>query len=324
MVFKWVEEIEPPVTSISFVLKEQKKEVWHSIGGKDRVVVFCPNMATEQDQDTLAMPRSGVGRDMPHGLIGEAVQAIMDAEAHRNSWTLMHRYFLCRDLLKSGKVDVRNRDHVVYVYIWLRYSFSRQLCWQRHYNTKPRELQHAQVCLNDELCEQYKASVGHGSRGEFLSAAEVLRATIGLVGKGSGNGQQVRDEILHIMHRHKIKECQRREGSGRFYEQWHQKLHNNTTPDDIPICEALLAFLRTNDKSQYWKVLADAGITKERLASYERNITCEPSYIPAAIPCFENYLDILKKMHSSDDLNLLVQEARRHVGGDTHRLMDDV
>jgi alpha-glucan,water dikinase len=26
-------------------------------------------------------------------------------------------------------------------------------------------------------------------------------------------------------------------------EEWHQKLHNNTTPDDVPICSAYLAFL---------------------------------------------------------------------------------
>lgn len=33
---------------------------------------------------------------------------------------------------------------------------------------------------------------------------------------------------------------------------------------------------------------------------------------------------ILKKMHSSDDLFILLDEARGHVGGDTHRLMDEV
>jgi alpha-glucan,water dikinase len=43
------------------------------------------------------------------------------------------------------------------------------------------------------------------------------------------------------MHKHHISEK-----SGHFYEQWHQKLHNNTTPDDIGICEALLGFLKTN------------------------------------------------------------------------------
>jgi alpha-glucan,water dikinase len=43
-------------------------------------------------------------------------------------------------------------------------------------------------------------------------------------------------------------------------EEWHQKLHNNTTPDDVPICEAYLAFLEGNGNlGAYWRVLADAG-----------------------------------------------------------------
>jgi alpha-glucan,water dikinase len=143
---------------------------------------------------------------------------------------------------------------------------------------------------------------------------------VGFIGKGSGNGQQVRDEILHIMHRHKIPET-----AGHFYEQWHQKLHNNTTPDDVPICEALLAYLKSGgNKQEYWRVLGENGITRERLASYERKITEEPWYKPEAIGSFDNYLHILKKMHSSDDLNQLLDEARRHVGGDTHGLMSDL
>jgi len=37
----------------------------------------------------------------------------------------MHRYFKCRDIIKGGKIDMGLRDHVIYLYIWLRYSFSR-------------------------------------------------------------------------------------------------------------------------------------------------------------------------------------------------------
>ncbi len=33
------------------------------------------------------------------------------------------------------------------------------------------------------------------------------------------------------------------EVKGHFVEEWHQKLHNNTTPDDVPICEAYIAFM---------------------------------------------------------------------------------
>jgi hypothetical protein len=37
-----------------------------------------------------------------------------------------------------------------------------------------------------------------------------------MVGKASGNGQRVRDEILHIQHRH-----QQHGLKGNFWEQWH-------------------------------------------------------------------------------------------------------
>lgn len=45
-----------------------------------------------------------------------------------------------------------------------------------------------------------------------------------------------------------------------YFQEWHQKLHNNTTPDDVPICEAYLAFLSSEgNKDAYWRVLSDAG-----------------------------------------------------------------
>jgi alpha-glucan, water dikinase len=112
---------------------------------------------------------------------------------------------------------------------------------------------------------------------------------LSMIGKGSGNGQRVRDDILNIMHKHHIPES-----SGHFYEQWHQKLHNNTTPDDIYICEGLLAYLKSGDLGQYWGILKKNGIDSNRLASYERKITFEPWMKKEAIGDFENYLNTLK------------------------------
>ncbi len=44
---------------------------------------------------------------------------------------------------------------------------------------------------------------------------------------------------------------------GGMMEEWHQKLHNNSSPDDIIICKALLAYLESDqDISQYWAVLS--------------------------------------------------------------------
>ena len=67
--------------------------------------------------------------------------------------------------------------------------------------------------------------------------------------------QAVRDEILNIMHRNNIGEKR-----GTWMEDWHQKLHNNTTPDDVAICEAYIKFLESGgDNGAYWSVLSDAG-----------------------------------------------------------------
>jgi len=43
-------------------------------------------------------------------------------------------------------------------------------------------------------------------------------------------GQRIRDEILAVQQANGCK--------GGFMEEWHQKLHNNTSPDDVDICEA--------------------------------------------------------------------------------------
>jgi hypothetical protein len=66
---------------------------------------------------------------------------------------------------------------------------------------------------------------------------------------------------------------------GGMMEEWHQKLHNNTSPDDVVICEALLAYLRSGlDISAYWDTLHAQGITRERLASFDRAIRSEPHF----------------------------------------------
>lgn len=149
-------------------------------------------------------------------------------------------------------------------------------------------MQWAQNTLTNEICGLYSRLYGK-ERETFLSSADLLRQMLSMIGKGSGNGQRVRDDILNIMHKHHIPES-----SGHFYEQWHQKLHNNTTPDDIYICEGLLAYLKSGDLGQYWGILKKNGIDSNRLASYERKITFEPWMKKEAIGDFENYLNTLK------------------------------
>jgi alpha-glucan,water dikinase len=43
-------------------------------------------------------------------------------------------------------------------------------------------------------------------------------------------------------------------------EEWHQKLHNNSSADDVAICQALLDYIGAGQQQQaYWDSLAGAG-----------------------------------------------------------------
>ena len=47
---------------------------------------------------------------------------------------------------------------------------------------------------------------------------------------------------------------------GGMIEQWHQKLHNNASPDDVAICAALLAHIDAGlDVAAYWTTLEVAA-----------------------------------------------------------------
>jgi alpha-glucan,water dikinase len=224
------------------------------------------------------------------------VEQIVEGETGDHSWTLMHRFNLAYDLLDEVGDDPQG---VALIFVWLRYSALRQLDWQRKYNTKPRELAHAQDRLTQRLAELYQP--GH-------QVGALVRLTLSTVGRG-GEGQRVRDEILHIMHRHHVKERH-----GTFLEQWHQKLHNNTTPDDIGICQAYMAFLcNGGDLEAYWRALDEAGITQARLAGFERPITEQPQDWPekrdGLLHDMSAFLRLLKSVHSGQDLETSIDAA---------------
>ena len=94
-------------------------------------------------------------------------------------------------------------------------------------------------------------------------------------------------------------------------EQWHQKLHNNTTPDDVPICQALINYIDSGlDVGQYWATLKEAGIDAKRLASFDRSIQAEPSFRQDQCQGLKRdlteYLKTLKAVHSGADLSSAV------------------
>ena len=60
----------------------------------------------------------------------------------------------------------------------------------------------------------------------------------------------------------------------KFLEAWHQKLHTNTTPEDITVCEAYIAFLESGNPGAYSRVLwENGGISRDAMANkWDRKI----------------------------------------------------
>ena len=273
---------------VCFVLKAGDTGRWLKDHGQDFYVPVDDSLYRE---DALGGAR-----------LAALADPIISAETSPNSWTLMHRFELCHDLLDRVRGEVHG---LALLFVWLRYSAIRQLDWQRNYNTKPKELAHALDRLTRKLAETYAGEpAGRG----------LVRLMFTSVGRG-GEGQRIRDEILEIMHRHHVKEV-----SGHFLEEWHQKLHNNTTPDDIVICEGYIAFLKSHgDLDLFYRTLREGGVTRERLQSYERPIRSAPDLVPhirdGLIHDFEHFLGTLKAVHSGGDLETAVNASRGLLDG---------
>ncbi len=278
-------QLEPGRRGVRFVLRTDDGQ-WLKAGRDDFFLAVDRGPTTALSSDPLMV---------------SLADAIVEAEVARGSWTLMHRFELCHELL--GRVPFGHRDAVALLFVWMRYSAIRQLDWQRRYNTKPRELAHAQERLTQALAQRHARDP---------ASRDLVRLLLTTVGRG-GEGQRVRDEILRIMHRHQIKEV-----AGHFLEEWHQKLHNNTTPDDVVICEAYIAFLRSGgDRDVFYATLREGGVSAERLHSYERPIRSAPEFVPhlseALVHDFSEFLRVLKSVHAATDLETCVESAVVHL-----------
>ncbi len=289
-------EAEAPL-GIQFVLKQGPERRWLKHHGGNFYVPI----------HTVSRQASGFHGSELAGMAEQIIQAEMDS----GSWTLMHRFNLCHDLLEGAR---GNAEALAQLYVWLRFSAIRQLTWQRNYNTKPRELAHAQDRLTGRLSGFYQSET---------DGRPLIRLMLATIGRG-GDGQRIRDEVLHIMHRHHVKEV-----SGHFTEEWHQKLHNNTTPDDIVICEAYIEFLRSDGNlDRFYQVLRENGVTPERLRAFERPIRTDPDFVPhlkwPLIHDFENFLKVLKAVHSGTDLETAMNAARERLDADMQNLLSEV
>jgi alpha-glucan,water dikinase len=284
------------LSALTFVIRSGDGTRWWNDGGSNFAAPVPGPKAAASETDT------------PLSFEDEISRIIVDCEVNTGAWTLMHRFNKAAELLQgvtTGRFEPAE-DAMARIFVWLRYSSIRQLTWQRNYNTQPRILGAAQERLTHAIADAFDRLQG--------PAQEWARLCLTTVGRG-GNAQAVRDEILNIMHRNKISEVK-----GTWMEEFHQKLHNNTTPDDVPICEAYLAFLRSDgDMNAYLRVLSEAGISRARLESFDRPIKTDPHFYAdkkdALIRDFSNYLNILKATHSGADLQASASAASPFIPG---------
>ncbi|KAL8154797.1 hypothetical protein AgCh_000234 [Apium graveolens] len=235
---------------------------------------YSPNGKIEHD-----------GRGILKWLLNEISQREKEAER-----SLMHRFCIATELTERCKSE--GDMGLIGIFVWLRFMACRQLNWNKNYNVKPREISEAQDKFTNLLQKIYL---------EQPSNREIVKLAMGCVGRGGEgqSGQRIRDEILVLQRNNNCK--------GGMMEEWHQKLHNNSSPDDVVICEALLNYVRCGFRIDvYWKTLTERGLTKSVLASYDRPILSEPKFSPdtreGLIRDLTSYLKTLKAVHSGSDL----------------------
>ncbi|EKX55447.1 hypothetical protein GUITHDRAFT_62607 [Guillardia theta CCMP2712] len=231
----------------------------------------------------------------------------------RGGLSLMERFRTARDMITSSQ----SREMLRHLFVWLRFSQTRQLSWQRRHNTKPRELADEIQILSEVVAKYWKSS-------QSASDRDILRMMLSTIPRGGGDGQRIRDEILVIMRKFEIKKRK-----GTWMEEWHQKLHNNCTPDDIYICEAYIKFLQSNgDLKAFYSHLSKFGLDKQRLQTFERPILQDPIFFPSIknglINELSNYLQILKSVHAGADLEHSHDLCRGFLPGNLNALVEAV
>ncbi|KAK0576162.1 hypothetical protein LWI29_013035 [Acer saccharum] len=223
-------------------------------------------------------------------LLDEIFRREKDAER-----SLMHRFNIATELTERCKGE--GELGLIGILVWLRFMACRHLTWNKNYNVKPREISEAQDKFTNLLQKIFLSQPND---------REIVRLMMTFVGRGGQGdvGQRIRDEILVLQRNHDCK-------TG-MMEEWHQKLHNNTSSDDVIICEALLNYVKCGFKiDAYWHTLNTNGLTKQKLASYDRPIVSEPHFRTDAkegLTCdLAMYLKTLKAVHSGADLESAIE-----------------
>lgn len=148
-----------------------------------------------------------------------------EAEPH---WSMLKRYGLIMGALEGARDDP---DAMAWLFVVMRLHAMRQLPWYSAHSYQSKDLGHMQDSLSKRVA-QVAIHTGISPMSKRLA-----RMIMPFLSRGGGNPEAIRMEILNTMRKHGIKEGHRPGIECHFLEEWHQKLHQHTTPDDILICK---------------------------------------------------------------------------------------
>jgi len=263
--------------------------------------------------DVLASPDASAVPSAPKGKPETVAQRICAAETRHPHWTQFNRLCLANEIL-SGTVGV---EEAAWLATDLCLASVKVLEWYRKSGYQPKDMAHAQERIGGNMAAAH-------SKATDAIVRTLLRLCVRAVPRGnSGGGDAIRHGILNIMRTHGIKEGHRPGIECKFIEQWHQKLHTNSAPDDIAICSGYLAFLSSGNPDDMWRVIYEmAGITREDLGkmcqtgfadhtkSGAKGLNFTPVHLPHMYNDMQAYLGLLKHVHGGSDLFSLCEACK--------------
>jgi len=238
----------------------------------------------------------------------EAVaRSFCDAETKHSHWSHFQRLCLVKDV--CSRPGPLSASEAAWMACDLRLAQAKALEWYRQNGYQPKDMAHCQEALGGVMAVAVEAAANPVARA-------LLRLAVQACPRGNASGgDAIRHGILNMMRTHGIKEGHRPGIECKFFEQWHQKLHTNSAPDDIAICEGYLAFLSSGNPDDLFRVVYErAGLTREdmgRMAqcgfqdhtkSGAQGLNVNPVHLPQLYNDMQSYLGLLKHVHGGTGL----------------------
>ncbi|CDJ46284.1 alpha-glucan water dikinase 1, putative [Eimeria brunetti] len=284
--------VEPLFDGFACCLRERDADRWYkAIDNRDIQVRLL---------DVENMPCKGENR--------EYLEKIVEAEVEWQHMTLMHRYNLMRDFYESfaRRSEARLASSPEYAKRSQRVSELARGWSHRQWEGDEAPLPEGfGACMN-------KAQAAH----DLLACGELAASDMG--------EEKEFWELMFTWARFA------------FLGLLDWQRNYNTKPRELAhACESLtfytavIVFLESRgDLSAFWRVLSDHGITRERLASYERKITMEPHMVHTdineLINDFRAYLSVIQDVHDARDARKAFDYARGYLPGDTAQVVERV